>query len=122
MVTFDNQSLFGSGPARFKIGPIRLRHTVQHPPGSRGARLDQQGTEAREIKQTGVLIADTPAELQKLIEVIESKVDGLSHTLTDNVGRVWSNAVMLEVDADSFERVGARWKAAYRVEYLQVIV
>ncbi len=122
MVTFNNESLFGSGPARFKIGPIKLRHTVQHPPGSRGVRIDQQGTEAREINQAGVLIADTPGELQVQVDAIEQKVDGLPYTLIDSVGRAWSNVVMLEVGVDSFERVGARWKAAYRVKYLQVIV
>jgi phage protein U len=122
MVTFDNQSLFGSGPARFKVGPIKLRHTVQHPPGSRGARLDPQGAEAREITQAGVLIADTPGELQDLVDAIEDKVDGLAYTLIDSVGRAWSSVVMLEVDADAFERVGARWKAAYQIEYLQVFV
>ncbi len=121
MVTFDNESLFESGSARFKIGPIKLRHAIQHPPGSLGARIDGQGTEARRISQAGVLIADTPAELQVLVDAIENKIDGLAYVLSDNLGRVWNNTVALEFQAETFIRIGARWKASYRVEYLQVI-
>jgi len=121
MVTFDNESLFDSGPARFKIGPVKLRHTVQNPPGSLGARIDAQGTEARRISQAGVLIVDTSAELQALVDAIENKIDGLAHVLSDNLGRVWNNTVALEFQAETFVRVGARWKTSYRVEYLQVI-
>ena len=121
MMIFDNEALFGSGPARFKIGPVKLRYAIQDSPGSLGARLDGQGTEARRINQAGVLVADTTDELQAQVDAIENKVDGFAHVLIDSLGRVWSNTVMLEFDTDSFERVGARWKAAYRVEYLQVI-
>lgn len=121
MVTFDNEPLFGSGAARFKAGPVKLRHTVQHPPGSLGVRLDHQGTEARRIDQSGVLIADTAGGIQAQIDAIENKIDGLPHILADSVGRVWSDTVLLAFDTDPLERVGARWKAGYRVEYLQVI-
>jgi hypothetical protein len=121
MMTFDNEPLFGSGVARFKIGPVKLRNAIQHAPGSLGVRLDRQGTEARRINQAGVLISDTTEELRAQVDAIEIKIDGLAHTLVDNIGRVWNNAVLLEFDTDSFERVGARWKTAYRVEYLQVI-
>ncbi len=121
MVTFDNELLFGLGVASFKIGPVKLRHTVQHPPGSRGVRLDGQGTEARRINQAGVLVANTTVELQAQIDAIENRIDGIAHTLVDNVGRVWNDVVLLELDRDPFERVGARWKTAYRTKYLQVI-
>lgn len=121
MVTFDGESLFGSGPVRFKFGPVQSRHAIQHPPGSRGTRLDCQGTEAREIKQSGVLIADSATDLQSLVQAIEGKVDGQTHLLVDNLGRTWSDIAMLRVDAEPFERVGARWKSEYRIEYLRVL-
>jgi hypothetical protein len=121
MVTFDNAQLFASGPTRFKIGAVELRHAEQHSPGSLGVRLDSQGTLARKMTQGGSLIADNSVELQTLVDSIEAKLDGLPHTLVDNLGRVWSDTVMLRFDADEFVRIGARWKAAYRVEYLQVI-
>ena len=121
MVTFDSEPLFESGTARFLIGPIRLRHAIQHAPGAIGARLDSRGTEARQIKQSGELIANDPIELRVRVDAIEKRLDGLSHTLVDNLGRTWSDTVMTEVEADVFTRVGARWKTAYRIEYLQVI-
>jgi len=121
MVTFDNEALFGSGPCRFRIGPVRLRHAVQHPPGSHGARVDAQGTEARSITQTGVLIADDPAALRTLTDAIREKLDGLTHTLVDNLGRTWPDTVMIQFEAQEAVRVGARWKTAYKVEYLRVM-
>lgn len=121
MVTFDNAQLFASGPTRFKIGTVELRHAIQQTPGSLGVRLDNQGMQARKITQGGSLIADGPAQLQTMVDSIEAKIDGLPYTLVDNLGRVWSDTVMLRFDADEFVRVGARWKASYRVEYLQVI-
>ena len=122
MVTFDNQPLFEPGTSRFQIGPTQLRHTVQDMPGSLGARIDAQGTEARRIIQTGVLVADDPVALQARIDAVRQKLDGRAYTLIDNLGRSWPDTVMTRLDAEAFVRIGARWKVGYRVEYLQVIV
>lgn len=122
MVTFDNQPLFDPGTSRFRIGPVKLRHAVQHLPGSLGARIDAQGTEARQITQSGVLIADDPAALQARVDAIRQKLDGRAHTLVDNLGRSWPDTVMTRFDAEDFVRVGARWKVGYRIEYLRAIV
>ena len=122
MVTFDNQPLFAPGTSRFQIGPVELRHAVQHMPGSLGARIDAQGTEARRIIQTGVLIADDPVALQARVDAVRQKLDGRTHTLVDNLGRTWPDTVMIRLDAENYARVGARWKAIYRVEYMQAIV
>jgi len=121
MTTFDNESLFSSGPTRFKIGKIMLRHAVQHPPGAMGVRLESQGREARKISQSGTLIGDTAERLEQQVDAIEAKVDGLAHELIDNLGRTWVNTVMLSLDVESYIRVGVRQKANYHVEYLQVI-
>lgn len=121
MVTFDSKSLFESGTTGFLIGPIRLRHTIQYAPGSIGAQLDSQGTEARQIKQIGEFIANSPSELQAHLDAIREKLDGLPYTLIDNLGRTWPDAVMTEVKAEVFVRVGARWKTAYQIKYVQVI-
>ena len=120
MVTFDNEDLFESGTARFQIGPIRLRHTIKYTLGSIGGQLNSQGTEVREINQSGELIADDALKLQARVDAIRNKLDGLSHTLVDNLGRIWSDTVMIEVQAEVFTRVGMRVKTAYRIEYLQV--
>lgn len=121
MVTFDNDRLFGSEAVRFKIGPVKLRHAVQHSPGSHGVRVESQGTEGRRIDQDGVFIANTVGELQTRIETVENKIDGLAYVLVDSLGRVWGGTILIEFDAETFERVGARWKVSYHAEYLQVI-
>ena len=121
MVVFDNESLFASGTVRFEIGPVKLRHAIQHSPGSIGSRLDAQGLEARQIVQSGTLVADTPAALQIVTDAIRQKLDGRSYTLVDDLGRSWTDTVMTEYEVGPFTRIGARWKTAYRIEYLQVI-
>ena len=120
MVTYDNDSLFASGTTHFLIGPITLRHALQNTPGSIGARIDAQGTEARWIRQTGELIADDPAALQNMVDSIRQKVDGQPYLLVDDLGRSWPDTVMVECEAVEFVRVGARWKTGYTIKYLQV--
>ncbi len=122
MATLDNEMLFDPGTSRLRVGPIKLRHTIQDMPGSLGARIDAQGTQARQITQTGVLIADGPAALQARVDAVRRKLDGRAHTLADNLGRSWPDTVMTRFDAQEFVRVGARWKVGYRIEYLQAIV
>lgn len=121
MVTFDNEPLFDPGTSRFQFGPIKLRHAIQHMPGSSGAKIDAQGTEARQISQVGVLIANDPLALQARIDAIRQKLDGLPHTLVDHLGRTWADVVMASLDAEEIVRIGARWKVSYRIEYLQAI-
>jgi hypothetical protein len=121
MATFDNELLFNSGPTRFKIGKVVLRHAAQQPPGSMGVRLESQGREARQITQEGTLTGDTPEQLQQLVDAIEAKVDGLAYKLVDDLDRDWNNVAMLSFDTEPYIRIGARWKTEYRVEYLQVL-
>lgn len=122
MVTFDNQPLFGSGTCRFLIGPIKLRHTIQDMPGSLGAKIDAQGTEARQIIQVGTLIADDPVALQARVDAVRQKLNGRAYTLIDHLDRPWPDTVMVRLDAEDFVRIGARWKVGYRIEYLQAVV
>ena len=121
MASFDNELLFNSGPTEFRIGKAELRYTIQYPPGSTGILINSQGQEARQIGQTGTLVADTIEQLKQQIDAIEAKVDGLLYELVDTVGRVWTSTAMLSFDHEQFIRTGVRWKTDYHVEYLQAL-
>ncbi len=120
MVLLDNDAIFASGTAVLQMGPIKLRHTIRNTPGSYGARLDIEGKQVRQIDQVGCLIADTSLDLQALIDAIQSKLDGLTHTLFDEHGKAWTDCVMISFKSGAFIRIGARWRCDYTIEYLQV--
>jgi hypothetical protein len=120
MSRFHDQDLFGSGPHRFQIGGLTLRHVLQPTPGSRGVRLSHQGLDGRAITQTGELLADDPDALHQLVVAIEAQLDGEPRQLIDEFGRAWSNVVMLTFEPSVAARVGVRWRLPYRIQYLQL--
>ncbi len=120
MSRFGGEDLFGSGPHRFEVGGLSLRHVLHETPGGRGVELSSLGRSGRSIKQAGDLVADDPNQLQGLIGVIEAKLDGGIHTLIDDTGRSWLNTVMLSIDLSPVTQVGNRARVSYRIAYLQV--
>ena len=121
MITFDDDNLFESGPARLQIGGQTLRHASEPAVDGRGVQIASQGTRARSITQHGTLTADTPSSLRDQRETIEAKLDGLGHTLIDATGQPWSNVVMLRFEPGQHHRLGPRWQLTYRIEYLQLL-
>ena len=120
MSSFDGQDLFSSGPHRFEVGGLTLRHAEQAAPGGDGAAVVGQGRSARTIVQHGELLADSAAFLRELTALIEAKLDGLEHELIDDAGRLWSNVVMVKFEPEVMKRIGTRLGVSYRVEYVQV--
>ncbi len=121
MSTFDQVDLFDSGPHRFHIGGLSLRHVLNEVPGGRGVRLSALGQHGRAITQTGDLVADHPSQIQALMDAIEAKLDGQIRTLVDDIGRSWPNTVMLSFDPKPMVRVGPRVRISYTIQYLQVV-
>ena len=119
MSSFKQQNLFGSGPHRFAVGGLAERHQVSEQPGADGATVTPLGRGPRRIEQTGTLIADDPAALQRQFDAIEGAMDGLSGELLDDVGRVHSAVLMVAFDVRPMRRVGLRWAADYQAKYLQ---
>ena len=120
MSTFDGQDLFSSGPHRFHVGWLALRHVLQLTPEQRGVRLSSQGQSGRAIAQTGDLLADDSGQLTALTQAVEDKLDGRAAELIDDLGRCWKQVVMLSFEPAAVRRVGPRWAVRYRITYLQV--
>lgn len=120
MSFFAGDNLFDSGPHRFNIGGIRLRHATHDIPGNLGAQLTGQGISARPIEQVGQLIADDDAALRTLTTAIEAKIDGLSHELVDHLGQTFPNTTMLAFLPGPIESLGPRLHLHYRINYLQL--
>lgn len=123
MSLFGGQDLFGSGPHRFEVGGLELRHTTHAPVGSaesRGVSVQSFGVSARPITQTGELIADDPQRLSELVHAIESMLDGQGRELIDERGQAWPDTVMTAFTPGPTRRLGARWHTPYRILYTQV--
>jgi len=120
MTTFDGQALFDSGPARFHIAGLALRHAEQPAPYADGTNVVAQGREARPITQTGTLLADDIKTMHNLMDAIEDRLDGAAHPLIDDTGRSWDDTVMLRFVPGPITAVGPRCRVDYTIDYLQV--
>lgn len=118
--TFQNQSLFESGPTRIVVGSLDLRHAAQPTIHSDGVVLRSQGREARGVDQVGTLTGDSVGSLQAQAGAIEQLLQGEPGVLVDHLGRQWPNVVMLSFQPGEPVRVGTRWKLDYQIRYLQV--
>lgn len=120
MSSFGGADLFGSGRHRVVAEGLFIRHSLQATPGGRGVELKSHGLSGRKIEQEGVLIADDSSELELLASAVEARLDGVARELSDDLGRVWGNTVMIRFERERVRRAGVRWVMGYRVEYLQV--
>jgi len=120
MCTFDGETLFTSGECSLQVGGLSLRHILVESPGGRGVQLSHLGHHGRLIKQDGYLVADTPSAMQEQYTGIETKLDGQAYTLSDGMGRSWSNTVMLSFNPEPIKRHGARWRGVYEINYVQL--
>ncbi|MEM7627280.1 MAG: hypothetical protein AAF333_16915 [Planctomycetota bacterium] len=120
MPRFNQQELFNSGPTRFHVGGLHLRHDDQPTPHLDGTTLVSHGRSARPITQTGTLLADDTDRMALQLAAIEQQLDGLAHTLIDNTGRVWEQTAMLRFEPGPLRKVGPRCRVDYTIDYLQV--
>ncbi len=118
--TFNSLALFQSGPHQLLPHGLTLRHVLQTTPGTHGVRLASQGRSGRAIEQHGYLIADDAEQIATQQTAIENLLDGQAYTLTDGMGRQWTNAIMLTFEAGEIRRVAMRVRMSYRIDYLQV--
>jgi len=117
---FGGEDLFSSGPHRFHIGGVSLRHVLQETVGGRGVQLSPLGRHGRSITQTGDLVADDADGLRSLSDAVEQMLDGRVGLLVDPFGQSWLNTVMLSFAPEPMVRVGGRVHVSYTIQYLQL--
>lgn len=120
MTSFDGQPLFDSGPTRFHVAGLTLRHAEQPAPHADGTHVVSHGRSARPITQTGSLLADHPQTMTELLDAIEDRLDGVARTLVDDTGRSWDHTVMLRFEPGPIVALGPRCRVDYTIDYLQV--
>jgi len=120
MSSFNGQDLFGSGPHRFHVRGVAMRHEQHAMPGADGVRVTALGRTGRTIDQAGTLLADDIGAMQSQLDAIEAAIDGQPADLVDADARTWTNVVMLEFQPEAIRRVGVRFAADYVIRYVQV--
>jgi hypothetical protein len=120
--TFGGEDLFNSGPHRFHVGGVVLRHVQHEMPGGLGVKVIGLGLEGREIIQTGDLIADDTEQMRTILSAIEARVNGQSYALMDDLEQIWPNTAMLYFKPEPTIQAGTRFKTAYTINYLQITI
>lgn len=120
MSRYNEQELFASGPHTFVVHGLSQRHQSHEQPGADGVRITVAGRSGRGIDQAGTLLADTIDAMQSQLDAIEAAMTGEPAELIDDLGRVWSNVMMLELKPGAIRRVGLRLAADYVIHYMQV--
>ena len=120
MIRFNQLDLFSSGPTVLHMQSPKLRHDETPRPHDDGSTIISFGQDARTLKQTGSLLADSPTALRTLIQAIENCMDGTAHRLADDAQSLEVDAVLLEVNVIPFVAVGSRWKTEYQLIYRQL--
>lgn len=119
MITYNGQNLFSSGPCTIRPGALQTRDAVSDAPGTIGSTVISQGVSPRTVEQTGMLLADTEAELRALLDAIAIQVGVGPATLVDEQGNDWLNCVMRRVEPGRATRLGPRYAQPYSITYLQ---
>lgn len=120
MIQYKGLDLFSSGPSTIERGPSI------NPDADLAATLSEVESQAlapgyapRVITQRGVLIADTPVELEALIDAIDAEVDQGAQTLAEGALNTWNGCVLRNFIHKSRTRIGPRYAVSYTVTYLQ---
>jgi len=119
MSTYKGQDLFSSGPHAFRVRGLSQRHQLVEQPTIDGARVVPLGRTARIIDQFGALYGDSVAQLQSVLDAIESASDGTPGLLVDDLGRPWPDMVLVEFNPARIRRAGVRLGVNYTLRYIQ---
>jgi hypothetical protein len=116
----DGQILFDEQQTEIEPGSFSRASIERTVPGLEGVLSIDLGSRGRKIKQTGVLRANSRAQMNERIGAISVFMDGDIHTLVSSSGQEFGNLRM-----DSFkisgERVGGNGIAVdYEIIYTQL--
>ncbi|MEO0474484.1 MAG: hypothetical protein AAF085_00750 [Planctomycetota bacterium] len=122
MITYNAKDLFSSGPASLERGPNPSFGTLVQSLSTTESAAVSSAYKPRQITQRGTLIADTPAQLEALIDAIDAEVDQAAADLVEDGINTWPGCVMRGFTHAPRHRIGARYAVAYNLVYLQTAV
>ncbi len=120
MSSLDSQSLFSSGPCEIVPGPWNRKTIRRGVAGLDGELVLDLGRRSRTIVQRGRLQAQTASTLQGLIDAIEAKADGKTHSLADNHGNSFDNVLVESFELQTPVRRGKGFFCDYSITYRQL--
>ena len=119
MITYNGLDLFSSGPGTLERGPGQSPGLIVQSLSSIESAAVSSSYAPRLITQYGMLLADSPAELQALIDAIDANVDQSAEDLVEVDVHTWPGCVMRSFSHEPRMRLGARFGVTYTVTYLQ---
>jgi len=116
----DDEALFGAGAhVLVAATPVRRVEDITFNGLAAGLTIDL-GNGPREIRQRGILSADTEAGLALLVAACEAFVDARTYTLTAPDGTDYPHCRMTAFERLGPPQVGTRWHLPYEITYEQL--
>jgi hypothetical protein len=120
-VTLDNQRIFGDDLPVIKVESLKRSFVESSAAGLNGVISIDLGSRGRKIKQTGRLRARSIVELSDKIAVIETFLDGRTHTLVSINDGSYENLRTDTFKITQRNNDGAGVTADYEINYTQLI-
>jgi len=120
MSSLDGQDMFGSGP--HSIRPATWSRSMQPRSfaGVDGELVLDMGLRSRRVIQQGRLQSSTAAGITALTSAIESKLDGKTHTLIDDLGCTYSPVIVEKFEPATAVSRGRGFWCDYTITYRQL--
>jgi len=121
-ITLDGQKLFDQQQLRLEAGSVKRDSIEKSAAGLDGVVSIDLGSRGRKIKQTGVLRANSSAQMTRKLDAISAYMDGQTHTLISDSSESFENMRM-----DSFKVINQSTDSSglvvsYEIIYTQLAV
>jgi hypothetical protein len=119
--TLDGQGLFGGGQMEIEVNSAGRNQKEIATPGLDGVLTIDLGRRSRQIRQTGTLYARSSSQMNELIGLISSFIDGRTHTLESEDRREFDNLRMDSFNTKKEQASAAGVMVDYEIIYTQLI-
>ena len=121
-VTLDGQILFDEQQMEIEAGSFGRASIERAVPGLDGLLSIDLGGRGRKIRQTGVLRANSRAQMNEKISAISAFMDGNTHTLVTNASEEFDNLRMDSFKVGPEHAGGSGVSIDYEIVYTQLKV
>jgi len=121
-VTLDGQILFDEQQMEIEAGSFGRASIERMVPGLDGLLSIDLGGRGRKIRQTGVLRANSRAQMNEKISAISAFMDGNTHTLVTNASEEFDNLRMDSFKVGPEHAGGSSVSIDYEIVYTQLKV
>ena len=119
-ITYGGQGLFGRGVHTLEVDSWQRESVDRGFAGLDGTISLDLGRRKRAIRQRGYLVAESRAELTKLVGAIQACIDGETRELVDADGQRYGEVRMDQFKQMGTVKMGSHVRCDYEIRYMQL--